>query len=62
MKRITYILMTIALVASCTKTEIRYDEPNRISCTPVAKVSTKAAVEGIYPTTLPLYVYANAGC
>lgn len=61
MKRITYILMTIALVASCTKTEIRYDEPNRISFTPVAKVSTKAAVEGTYPTTLPLYVYANAG-
>ena len=53
--------MTIALVASCTKTEIRYDEPNQISFTPVAKVSTKAAVEGTYPTDLPLFVYANAG-
>lgn len=52
--------MTIALVASCTKTEIRYDEPNRISFTPVAKVSTKAAVN-TYPTDLPLLVYANAG-
>ena len=62
MKRIAFILMTIALVASCTKTEIRYDEPNQISFTPVAKVSTKAAVESTYPVaTLPLHVWANAG-
>ena len=60
MKRITYILMTIAVVASCTKTEISYDEPNQITFAPVAKVSTKAAVN-TYPTDLPLLVYANAG-
>lgn len=52
--------MTIAIVASCTKTEIRYDEPNQISFAPVAKVSTKAAVNS-YPDNLPLLVYANAG-
>ncbi len=52
--------MTIALVASCTKTEIRYDEPNQISFAPVAKVSTKAAIEeNSYPINLPLYVFAN---
>ena len=52
--------MTIAVVASCTKTEISYDEPNQITFAPVAKVSTKAAVN-TYPTDLPLLVYANAG-
>lgn len=52
--------MAIAVVASCTKTEISYDEPNQISFAPVAKVSTKAAVN-TYPTGLPLLVYANAG-
>lgn len=53
-------MMTLAIAASCTKTEVRYDEPNQISFAPVAKVSTKAAVN-TYPTDLPLLVYANAG-
>lgn len=52
--------MTLAAVAACTKTEIRYDQPDQISFAPVAKVSTKAAVAS-YPTNLPLLVYANAG-
>lgn len=53
--------MTLAVVASCTKTEISYDAPSHISIAPVAKVNTKASLEGTYPTNLPLYVYANAG-
>ncbi len=52
--------MTLAVVASCTKTEISYDLPDQISFAPVAKVSTKAAVQGEYPN-LPILVYANAG-
>lgn len=53
--------MTLAVVASCTKTEISYDQPDQISFAPVAKVSTKAAVEGTYPVaSLPLVVFANA--
>lgn len=59
MKKISYILMTLAVVASCTKTEISYDAPSHISIAPVAKVNTKASLTE-YPTTgLPLHVFAN---
>ena len=50
--------MTLAVVASCTKTEISYDAPSHISIAPVAKVNTKASLTQ-YPTTgLPLHVFA----
>lgn len=53
--------MAIAALASCTKTEVNYGESSLISIAPIAKVNTKAAVQGTYPTDLPLLVYANAG-
>ena len=62
MSRILTSILTIALLASCAKTEVQYEPAGEIGFAPVSKISTKAAVPGtVYPTGLPMYVFANAG-
>lgn len=62
MNRILTSLLAIALLASCAKTEVQYEPAGEIGFAPVSKISTKAAVPGTeYPTSLPMYVFANAG-
>ena len=62
MNRILTSLLTIALLASCAKTEVQYESTSEIGFAPVSKISTKAAVPGTdYPASLPMFVFANAG-
>ena len=62
MNRILTSLLAIVLLASCAKTEVQYESASEIGFAPVSKISTKAAVPGTkYPTSLPMYVFANAG-
>ena len=62
MNRILTSLLTIALLASCAKTEVQYESTSEIGFAPVSKISAKAAVPGTdYPTDLSLLVFANAG-
>lgn len=61
-KVIITILAAGAVLASCTKSDVQYDEPSAINLAPFAKKSTKAAVDGTdYPDALNMYVFANAG-
>ena len=62
MNRILTSLLTIALLASCAKTEVQYEPAGEISFAPVSKLSTKAALDGTgYPDGLDMYIFANAG-
>ena len=62
MNRILTSLLTIALLASCAKTEVQYESTSEIGFAPVSKISAKAAVPGTdYPASLPMFVFANAG-
>ena len=62
MNRILTSLLTIALLASCAKTEVQYEPAGEISFAPVSKLSTKAALDGTdYPADLDMYIFANAG-
>ena len=62
MNRILTSLLTIALLASCAKTEVQYEPAGEISFAPVSKLSTKVALVGTgYPADLDMYIFANAG-
>lgn len=56
-----YLLATIAVVVSCTKTEVAYDDvqTGEITVSPVAGSITKAAItDGIYPTNQHIGMFA----
>lgn len=62
MKKIFFSLVALAAIAACSKSEVEYDNPAEIGFAPVAKISAKSAVsDAIYPTTLSMYIFANAG-
>lgn len=62
MKKLLLAIFAAAALFSCSKSNITYDNPSEIAFAPYAKKATKAAVAGtIYPTTLDMYVFANAG-
>lgn len=55
--------MACAAMVSCSKSDITYDDqPQEIGLAAYSKMATKAAVDGTtYPTSLSMYVFANAG-
>ena len=61
--------MAVAALAACTKSEVQYEPSGEISFAPVAKTLSKSvagykddgtAFDGIFPTGVNLYVFANA--
>ena len=69
MKKIFFSLVALAALAACSKSEIAYEQTGEIAFSPVAKTVTKSVAgldtdgdfDGIFPTTIDLYVFANAG-
>lgn len=63
MKKLFIALMACAVMVSCSKSDITYDDqPQEIGLAPFAKKNTKAAVDGTdYPNDLHMYIFANAG-
>ena len=62
MKKIA-IILAVAALAACTKSEVKYDAPAEIGFNVVAGNITKTPVDGnVYPTALNMYVnaYVNA--
>ena len=67
MKKIFFSLVALAALASCTKSEIAYEQTGEIMLAPVTSNTTKSvagyyenAFDGIFPTDIDLYVFANA--
>ena len=51
MKRLVFAALAIAVLASCTKSNVQLEQPGEITLQPVAHKATKAAVHGAsYPT------------
>lgn len=68
MKKIFLSLLAVAAVAACAKSEIEYEAAGEISFAPVASNITKSVAgydgdtfDGVFPTAVNLYVFANAG-
>ena len=67
MKKIIFSIMAVAAIAACTKSEVEYTNLNEISIAPVASNVTKSVAgyngntfDGVFPTDIDLYVFANA--
>lgn len=68
MKKILFSLVALAALAACSKSEIAYEQTGEIMLAPVTSNTTKSvagyngnAFDGIFPTEIDLYVFANAG-
>lgn len=60
MKKIFFSLVALAALASCSKSEIAYEQTGEIGFVPVAKKATKVAeYDAIYNTNLDMYIFAN---
>lgn len=62
MKKIFISLLAVAALASCTKSEVAYDNNAEISFAPVPHNITKSVAgvdDAIFPTDLDLYIFAN---
>ena len=66
MKKIFFSLVAIAALASCSKSEVQYEQTGEIAFTPIAKNITKSVAgyegdtfDGVFPTAINLYVFAN---
>ena len=68
MKKIFFFLVALAALAACSKSEIQYEQTGEIAFAPIANTITKSvaglgdsgAFDGIFPTSVNLYVFANA--
>ena len=68
MKKIFFSLVALAALASCSKSEVEYEQTGEIMLAPVTSNTTKSVAgynentfDGIFPTDIDLYVFANAG-
>ena len=73
MKKIFFSLVAIAALASCSKSEVQYEQTGEIAFSPIASNVTKSVAgyeytpgdkygtfDGVFPTDINLYVFANA--
>ena len=67
MKKIFFSVLAIAAIAACSKSEVQYTEVGEIAFSPIASNTTKSVAgyngdefDGVFPTAIPLYVFANA--
>lgn len=58
MKKYITIILTLATLAACTKSEVTYEQPGAIAIQPVSQGMTKAAVTAV-PKDQELLIYAN---
>ena len=59
MKKIFAMMLAAAAMASCSTSEIEYENPKEIGFTAVANNISRTVVDGtVYPTSLDMYVYA----
>lgn len=59
MKKIFTMMLAAAAMASCSTSEVEFDNPKEIGFTAVANNISRAVVDGTaYPTSLDMYVYA----
>ena len=59
MKKIFTMMLAAAAMASCSTSEVEFDNPKEIGFTTVANNISRAVVDGtVYPTNLDMYVYA----
>lgn len=59
MKKIFFALATVAALASCSKSEVEYEQTSEITFTPVTKNITKSMITGTtFPTTESFNVWA----
>ena len=68
MKKIILSIAAVAALAACTKSEVQYEQTGEITLAPVTSNTTKSVAgyygdtfDGIFPTDIDLYVFANAG-
>lgn len=68
MKKIFFSLVALAALAACSKSEVEYEQTGAITLAPVTSNTTKSVAgyngdtfDGIFPTEIDLYVFANAG-
>ena len=68
MKKIILSIAAVAALAACTKSEVQYEQTGEITLAPVTSNTTKSVAgyngdtfDGIFPTAIDLYVFANAG-
>ena len=68
MKKIFFSLVALAAIAACSKSEVKYEQTGAITLAPVTSNATKSvagyngdAFDGIFPTAIDLYAFANAG-
>ena len=68
MKKIFFSIVALAALAACSKSEIAYEQTGEIVLSPVTSNTTKSVAgyngntfDGIFPTEIDLYVFANAG-
>ena len=59
MKKFFVMMLAAAAMASCSTSEVEFDNPKEIGFTTVANNITRTVVDGtVYPTSLGMYVYA----
>lgn len=59
MKKFFVMMLAAAAMASCSTSEVEYENPKEIGFTAVANNISRAVVDGTaYPTSLDMYVYA----
>lgn len=60
MKKILFVIVAVAAMSACTKTEVEYTDQVEIGFAPVTYKATKAAEDdNTYNTNIPMYVFAN---
>ena len=69
MKKIFFSLVAIAALAACSKSEVEFEQTGEITLAPVTSNTTKSVAgftdagvfDGVFPTAIDIYVFANAG-
>ena len=60
MKKLFISVLAVAAAVACTKTNVDFEQPAEIGFSPVAAMSSKAAIAGTtYPTTQPIGLLSN---
>ena len=60
MKKLFISILAVAAAVACTKTNVDFEQPAEIGFSPVAAMSSKAAIAGTtYPTTQPIGIWSN---
>ena len=60
MKKLFISVLAVAAAVACTKTNVDFEQPAEIGFSPVAAMSSKAAINnGVYPAGQPIGIWSN---